>query len=118
MPFADEERENAMMSIPVDGVPFGERPPEFRRPGSNFYATRHLEARAVAGMLVELGGRDGVVNVIRGDAPDVTVQYADGRAVYVKPAQINEVLCKVLCHDLCCLVHASYRLQPRDRLGE
>ncbi|MGA9017886.1 MAG: transposase [Candidatus Cybelea sp.] len=23
-------------------------------------------------------------------------------------AQINEVLCKVLCHNLCCLVHASY----------
>jgi hypothetical protein len=88
MPFADEERENAMMSIPVDGVPFGERPPEFRRPGSNFYATRYLEARAALGMLVELGIRDGVVDVIRGDSPDVSVQYADGRTVYVEHSMV------------------------------
>jgi hypothetical protein len=39
-------------------------------------------------MLVELGIRDGVVNVIRGDAPDVTVQYADGRRFYVEHAMV------------------------------
>jgi hypothetical protein len=25
-------------------------------------------------------------------------------------AQVNEVLCKLLCHNLCCLVHATYEL--------
>jgi hypothetical protein len=25
-------------------------------------------------------------------------------------AQTNEVLCKLLCHNLCCLVHALYEL--------
>lgn len=88
MPFADEERESAMMRIAVDGVPFGERPPEFRRPGSNFYATRYLEARAVLGMLVELDLGGGVVNVIRGDSPDVTVQYADARTIYVEHSMV------------------------------
>ena len=25
-------------------------------------------------------------------------------------AQVNEILCKLLCHNLCCLVHATYEL--------
>jgi transposase len=35
-----------------------------------------------------------------------------GAAVRSKttPAQLNEVLCKVLCHNLCCLVQAMYEL--------
>jgi transposase len=27
-----------------------------------------------------------------------------------KVAQINEVLCKILCHNLCCLIHSMYEL--------
>lgn len=27
-----------------------------------------------------------------------------------KTAQVNEVLCKVLCHNLCCLIHSMYEL--------
>jgi transposase len=27
-----------------------------------------------------------------------------------KVAQVNEVLCKILCHNLCCLVHSMYEL--------
>jgi hypothetical protein len=27
-----------------------------------------------------------------------------------KTAQINEVLCKVLCHNICCLISAMYEL--------
>jgi transposase len=27
-----------------------------------------------------------------------------------KTAQVNEVLCKILCHNLCCLVHSMYEL--------
>jgi hypothetical protein len=25
-------------------------------------------------------------------------------------AQVNEVLCKVLCHNICCLIQSSYEL--------
>jgi len=25
-------------------------------------------------------------------------------------AQVNELLCKVLCHNLCCVIHAMYEL--------
>jgi hypothetical protein len=25
-------------------------------------------------------------------------------------AQVNEVLCKILCHNLCCLIQSSYEL--------
>jgi transposase len=28
----------------------------------------------------------------------------------VGTAQVNEILCKLLCHNLCCLVHATYEL--------
>jgi transposase len=27
-----------------------------------------------------------------------------------KTAQVNEVLCKILCHNLCCLIHSMYEL--------
>lgn len=39
-------------------------------------------------MLVELGIQDGVVNVVRGDSPDVTLRYADGRAIYVEHGMV------------------------------
>jgi hypothetical protein len=25
-------------------------------------------------------------------------------------AQVNEVLCKILCHNICCLIQSSYEL--------
>lgn len=27
-----------------------------------------------------------------------------------KTAQLNEVLCKILCHNLCCIIHSMYEL--------
>lgn len=76
------------MLIPLDGVPLGQQPPEFRRPKSSHYATSYLEARAVVRMLVELDIHDGVADVRRGDSPDVAVLYGDGRRVYVEQAMV------------------------------
>lgn len=76
------------MLLPVDGIPLGERQSEFRRPNSNYYATRYLEARATTRMLVELGINGGVADVLRRDSPDVTVRYVDGRELYVEQAMV------------------------------
>jgi transposase len=33
-------------------------------------------------------------------------------------AMKNEVLCKVLCHNLCCLIHAAHELGITSHFGE
>lgn len=35
-----------------------------------------------------------------------------------KTAQINEVLCKVLCHNLCCLIQSIYELNIEPTFWE
>jgi hypothetical protein len=31
------------------------------------------------------------------------------------PAQINEALCKVLCHNICCLIQSMYELNLKPK---
>jgi hypothetical protein len=33
----------------------------------------------------------------------------------IKTAQINEALCKVLCHNICCLIQSMYELNLRAK---
>jgi hypothetical protein len=33
-----------------------------------------------------------------------------------RTAQINEALCKVLCHNLCCLIQSMYELEIKPEV--
>jgi hypothetical protein len=37
-------------------------------------------------------------------------KFGDGLRSRTKVAQINEALCKVLCHNICVVIHAIYEL--------
>ncbi len=89
MSYADEHVELAMQQLVFEGMPFGNRPAQLRRPDSKFYDKTYLEARAVARALVEIGVHTGVLSVRRSRAPqpDVTVEYAD-HVLYVEHAMI------------------------------
>lgn len=87
---AEPERERQINAVVMDGIPFGQRKVEVRKPGSDFYATSYLEARSTANMLVDLGIAGDVVNVVRGDAPDVRVELRDGSSLYVEQAMVTD----------------------------
>jgi hypothetical protein len=40
----------------------------------------------------------------------IKAKFGDGVRSKTKTAQINEALCKVLCHNICCLISAMYEL--------
>lgn len=87
---AAPEREQHINAVVMDGVPFGDRKAEVRKPGSDYYATSYLEARSTASMLVDLGIAGDVVNVLRGDAPDVRVELRGGKWLYVEQAMVMD----------------------------
>jgi hypothetical protein len=87
---ADPGRDNRIHAVLIDGVALGARKRELRKPGSVYYAQSYLEARATAGMLVDLEIADEVKNVVRGDAPDITVHFRDGTMVFVEQAMIMD----------------------------
>lgn len=87
---ADPDRDARISAVPVDGVPLGSRHAEQRKPGSVFYATSFVEARATATMLVDLGlDRDGA-QIFRRDAPDTRIVFPDGQCFYVEHAMIMD----------------------------
>ena len=90
MRMAGAERDRRIDAVRVDGVALGGRKGELRKPGSAFYAQSFLEARAAAGMLVDLELDGDVENVIRGDAPDITVYFRDGRTLFVEQAMVMD----------------------------
>ena len=85
---AQPGREEQILAVTMDGVPFKSRPAELRKPGSAFYATSYTEAHATAGMLVDLGLAGDVVTVVRRDAPDIDVSTRDGSHLYVEHAMV------------------------------
>lgn len=85
---AGEERERAICSLRMDGAALGSMPAELRKPGSVFYSTSYLEARAVAGMLVDLGIDGGVADIVRGDAPDIEVRCHGSPSLFVEQAMV------------------------------
>jgi hypothetical protein len=40
----------------------------------------------------------------------IKAKFGDALRSKTKTAHINEALCKVLCHNICCLVQAMYEL--------
>jgi transposase/predicted nucleic acid-binding Zn finger protein len=40
----------------------------------------------------------------------IKAKFGDSMRSKTERAQINEALCKVLCHNICCLIHAMYEL--------
>ena len=48
----------------------------------------------------------------------IKAKFGDRLRSKTYPAQVNEVLCKVLCHNLCCLIQSMYELGIDPTLGE
>ena len=42
-------------------------------------------------------------------------KFGDGVRSKTERAQVNEVLCKVLCHNICCLSQAMYELNLKPK---
>jgi hypothetical protein len=40
----------------------------------------------------------------------IKMKFGDALRSKLPVAQVNEILCKVICHNLCCLVSAIYEL--------
>ena len=41
----------------------------------------------------------------------IKAKFGDALRSKTETAQINEALCKVLCHNLCCLIQSMYELE-------
>ncbi len=42
-------------------------------------------------------------------------KFGDALRSKTERAQINEALCKVLCHNICCLIQSMYELNLRPK---
>ncbi len=42
-------------------------------------------------------------------------KFGDSLRSKTKTAQINEALCKVLCHNICCLIQSMYELNLKPK---
>ncbi|HEX5888152.1 MAG TPA: transposase, partial [Pyrinomonadaceae bacterium] len=40
----------------------------------------------------------------------IKAKFGDGLRSKTKPAQVNEALCKILCHNICCLIQSIFEL--------
>jgi transposase len=45
----------------------------------------------------------------------IKAKFGDALRSRTKTAQINEALCKVLCHNICCLIHSMYELNLKPK---
>ena len=45
----------------------------------------------------------------------IKAKFGDKLRSKIKTAQINEALCKVLCHNICCLIQAMYELNLKPK---
>jgi hypothetical protein len=43
----------------------------------------------------------------------IKAKFGDRLRSKTKTAQINEALCKVLCHNLCCLIQSMFELNVK-----
>jgi transposase len=45
----------------------------------------------------------------------IKAKFGDGLRSRTETAQINEVLCKVLCHNICCLIQSMHELNLKPK---
>ena len=45
----------------------------------------------------------------------IKAKFGDSLRSKTKTAQINEALCKVLCHNICCLIQSMYELNLKTK---
>jgi hypothetical protein len=45
----------------------------------------------------------------------IKTKFGDALRSKTRTAQINEALCKVLCHNICCLIESMYELNLRPK---
>ena len=45
----------------------------------------------------------------------IKAKFGDDLRSKTKTAQINEALCKILCHNLCCLIQSMYELNLKPK---
>ena len=43
----------------------------------------------------------------------IKAKFGDSLRSKTKTAQVNEALCKILCHNLCCLIQSMYELDVK-----
>lgn len=48
----------------------------------------------------------------------IKAKFSDSLRSKTERAQINEALCKVLCHNICCLIHAIYELGLKPKFWQ
>jgi transposase len=45
----------------------------------------------------------------------IKAKFGDSLRSKLERAQVNEALCKVLCHNICCLIQAMYELNLKPK---
>lgn len=45
----------------------------------------------------------------------IKAKFGDGLRSRTKTAQVNEALCKILCHNLCCVIQSMFELKIEAR---
>ncbi len=45
----------------------------------------------------------------------IKAKFGDSVRSRLERAQVNEVLCKVLCHNICCLIQSMYELNLKPK---
>jgi len=48
----------------------------------------------------------------------IKAKFGDGLRSRTKTAQVNEALCKILCHNLCCLIQSMFELKIEAKFWE
>ena len=69
--------------------------------------TSHVTARRLSFVRLSLSHP---VNKSAVAQTNEALKFRDALRSRTKRAQINEALCKVLCHNICCLIQAMYEL--------
>ena len=43
----------------------------------------------------------------------IKAKFGDALRSKTKTAQVNEALCKILCHNICCVIQSMYELKVK-----